>query len=402
MLTTDNEPEDSVTKNLNLDLTHDLTFPEGVSVTFASSDPSVIANDGKVTRAPNTNKHVTLKATIAKPGHTSLIKELSFTVLSLQHQVIASDNIYYPEYVNKNLITYSGGTPIHTVDNWSLSNYSQSILQNDIEAKFTKNKDGYYGITSKRLNKDDYNDESYVQYNFRLAPPIIQREKDASVNLTLNVNPISWLDTDTHQFYLRLYGCDDSGKFMLAYIQFWDNKIRIVNNTGKVEYLNSDKHVLTNENNRIDIKLDYNQKLYYLTLNCEIINPSGSPITDGVYKTQLTEFTVGYFRGMTNAVMQINDVTLTRVTNFCVDSLSSVTPEIIANGQDPDFVTENLLLPANEDIIWSSDKPGVISSTGVVTRPALEDEIVTLTAAQGGKTKTVSVTVNLLLSARLQ
>lgn len=142
MLTTDNEPEDSVTKNLNLDLTHDLTFPEGVSVTFASSDPSVIANDGKVTRAPNTNKHVTLMATIAKPGHTSLIKELSFTVLSLQHQVIASDNIYYPEHVNKNLITYSDGTPIHTVENWSLSNYSQSILQNDIEAKFTKNKDG--------------------------------------------------------------------------------------------------------------------------------------------------------------------------------------------------------------------------------------------------------------------
>ena len=401
MLTTDNEPEYSVTKNLNLNLAEDLTLPNDVSVSFTSSDPAVIANDGTVKRAANVNKRVTLTAAITKSGCTPLEKKLNFTVLSLQNQVIVSDNIYYPQHVNQDLITYTDNTATHTVDNWTLSNYSQNILEKDIEAKFTKDKNGYYGITSKKLNKDSYNHESYIQYNFQSAPPIIQREGDLSANLTLNVNPVSWSDTGTYQFYLRLYSRNESGKFMSAYMQFWRDRIRIVDNTGRIEYLLSRKHVLTDQNNRIDIKLDYNQKLYYLTLNGETINAGGSPLTDDIYKTQLAELTVGYFRGMTDAVMQVNDVTLTRATAFCVDSLASLTPEIVANGQDPDFITENLLLPVNEDIVWSSDKPDIISSTGIVNRPELEDEVVTLTAAQGNETKNLAVTVKSIIVSQV-
>lgn len=50
MLTTDNEPAVSVTKNLNTDLSEDISLPNGVSVSFVSSDQSVVTDDGTVNR----------------------------------------------------------------------------------------------------------------------------------------------------------------------------------------------------------------------------------------------------------------------------------------------------------------------------------------------------------------
>ncbi len=81
MLVTDTEPDDAITKSLNLDLTGDITLPAGVSVAFSSSNTDAIADDGTVNRDVNEAKKVTLTATISKDGCESLTKEFSFTVL---------------------------------------------------------------------------------------------------------------------------------------------------------------------------------------------------------------------------------------------------------------------------------------------------------------------------------
>ena len=76
--------EECLTTEVSTAITKNLTLPstwgEGTSITWESSDPSVIGNDGKVTRGI---EDVTVTLTAKDATDPSITKELTFTVLSL-------------------------------------------------------------------------------------------------------------------------------------------------------------------------------------------------------------------------------------------------------------------------------------------------------------------------------
>ena len=59
MLTSGNEPAHMVTRNLDMSLAGDIVIPDGITVTFKSSDTSVIKDDGSVERSFEEDKTVT-------------------------------------------------------------------------------------------------------------------------------------------------------------------------------------------------------------------------------------------------------------------------------------------------------------------------------------------------------
>lgn len=395
MLTADNEPDYAVTKNLDLDLSDDLTLPDGVTVSFASGDTSAVANVGTVTRDANSAKNVTLTATITKDGSDSLTKEFNFTVLPITQEVVASDNLYYPQHVNKALVSYTGNTAVKTVPDWTLNPLSSTIVASHFDAKFLKGSNGYYNATGTRLSGTN---ESYLTYTPTSVPDIIQSADDKSVTYKIGFNPVSWGSTSTKQFYLRIYG----GTQMIAYMQFWNTQTRIMYpSSANTELSKSNTAVKLNQDNDIELKMDYNAKLYYLYLNGNLINPDGTAIPDVTYTKQFSYLTFGYFRGMTDSVMQINDIAITKQTPYKVNSVNDITEEIIADGQVTNFITEDLNLPANSEITWSSSNPPVISNDGKVTRPTTEDATVTLTATSSEETKTLNFTVKALTVSRV-
>ncbi|MGN1059418.1 MAG: immunoglobulin-like domain-containing protein, partial [Clostridia bacterium] len=395
MLTTDNEPAVSVTKSLNTDLSEDISLPDGVSVSFASSDTTVITDDGAVNRPLNSKAQVTLTATISKSGSDSLTKQLSFTVLPQTSEVLASENFYYPSLVNRDLVSWdsTNNQAVLAVPNWTISNATAAKLENDITAKLLKDSNGYYNATTTRINTDSYADVAYLQYRAAGLPAVIQQPDDRFVTLTVNLNPVSWGSTTTKQFYILVEGQDASGSKNATYLQFWSDRTRVCDSAGSKLFESQNHVVSTNQNNKIEVKLDYNNKLVYLYLNDELVTPVGVSMTDTNYIRQINNVSIGYYRGMTGAVMQVNDFTLTKETAYCVASPQGVTAEMLACGQDPAFITEDLTMPANSEITWTSDNPSVIAADGTVTRPAAEDAVVTLTATDGASSNSIAFTV---------
>ena len=90
---TQNELSDFVTKDLVLP-----TAPEGVTVTWASSDEEAITKDGKVTRTDIVDKPVTMTATITD-GTDTITKEVSLNVAPNATNVFYQENFHYPELV---------------------------------------------------------------------------------------------------------------------------------------------------------------------------------------------------------------------------------------------------------------------------------------------------------------
>ncbi len=399
MLTTDNEPDYAVTKNLDLDLSDDLTLPEGVTVSFASSTETAIANNGTVTQDANEKKDVTVTATITKDGAESLTKEFNFTVLPLTSEVISSDNLYYPQHENKALVSYETGSAVKTVPDWTLSSLSSTIVNSHFDAKFLKDSNGYYNVTGTRLTGSS---ECYIQYAPTSVPDIIQSTDDYYVTYKMGFNPVTLGSTSTKQFYLRIYASAGGSSQMIAYVQFWNDRTRICYpSTANTELLKSNTAVKLNQDNIVELRIDYNSKLYYLYLNGTLINPDGTAIPDVTYTKQFNHFTFGCFRQMTDSVMQVNDIAITKKTPYKVSSVNDITAEIIADGQVPAFITEDLKLPANSEITWTSDNPEVIANDGTVTRPTTEDADVTLTATSSDGTKELSFTVKALTVSRV-
>ena len=100
---TQNELSDFVTKDLVLPVA-----PDGVTVTWVSSDETAITNDGKVTRTDIVDKPVTMIATITD-GTDTITKEVSLNVVANATNVFYQNNFHYPELVGINNVISSIG-----------------------------------------------------------------------------------------------------------------------------------------------------------------------------------------------------------------------------------------------------------------------------------------------------
>ena len=183
---------------------------------------------------------------------------------------------------------------------------------------------------------------------------------------------------------------------MIAYIQFLPGTTKIVDpKNSSASLYTSNKGIIMNQNNTLELKIDYNKSELYLYLNGELVNTESVklPYYSPPITRQLDNFHFGYMRSMTDSVLQINDVTITKETHYKVASLSDLSSEIISDGQNPEFITKSLNLPVNKDISWESSNTSVIANDGTVTRPILQDEVVTITATDGINTKELEFTV---------
>lgn len=396
MLTTDNEPECSVTKNLNLDITEDISLPYGVTVTFKSSNEDIIANDGTVKRNSNVAKEVTLTATVSKSASDSVSKELKFTVLPLSNDVISSDSIYYPELKDKDIVACKDSVFVHENPQWSFSTLNKDLMENILIAKYSRGTDGTYNITATRKNLTGQTD-AYVKYADPQIPDVIQTSKDNFVSLKINFNPVTFGSTAAQQLYLRVYGKAGNSERMITHIQFWGALTRFVDPkaAGTALVADTKNKIKLNENNSLELKIDYNKSECYLYLNGVLINSEGVKLPEYAppITRQIDSVNFGYLRSTTDSVLQINDITITRETPYKVASLSDISSEIVADGQSPEFIENSLKLPANKDISWESSNTSVIANDGTVTRPILQDEVVTITATDGINTKALEFTV---------
>ena len=98
-----------VTKNLVLP-----TAPDGITVTYSSSDKSAITNDGKVTRADIEDKAVAFTVT-ATDGTDTLSKEINLNVVANATSVFYQDNFAYPELIGEKYVVSSIGWMDQTV-----------------------------------------------------------------------------------------------------------------------------------------------------------------------------------------------------------------------------------------------------------------------------------------------
>lgn len=396
MLTTDNEPECSVTKNLNLDITEDITLPDGVTVTFKSSNEDIIANDGTVKRNSSVAKEVTLTATVSKSASDSVSKELKFTVLPLSNDVISSDSIYYPELKDKDIVACKDSVFVHENPQWSFSTLNKDLMENILIAKYSRGTDGTYNITATRKNLTGQTD-AYVKYADPQIPDVIQTSKDNFVSLKINFNPVTFGSTAAQQLYLRVYGKAGNSERMITHIQFWGALTRFVDPkaAGTALVTDTKNKIKLNENNSLELKIDYNKSECYLYLNGVLINSEGVKLPEYAppITRQIDSVNFGYLRSTTDSVLQINDITITRETPYKVASLSDISSEIVADGQSPEFIENSLKLPSNKDISWESSNTSVIANDGTVTRPILQDEVVTITATDGINTKALEFTV---------
>ncbi len=393
MLTTDNEPEGAVTKSLDLDLSDDVTLPDGVSVSFKSNKEDIIADNGTVTRSASKDEEVTVTATISKDGGTTQTKDFNFTVLAKTKEVVSSDNLYYPGKENSSIIS-SSYTPV--IPKWSLTNLSADLMAKYMDVQFSKDANGCYNITSNRINTENSNPtDSHVAYEDSSVPNIVQSEDDNFATVSINFNPLTWGSSGMQYLYLRVYGQTAAGMNQVTYIQFWGDRTWICDSGGNKLYESYSK-INIGQDNHAELKFDYNNNLVYLYLNGKLLNPDGTALAHTGYTKQIQRVTLGYFRTMKDAKLQINDIAIYRETKWQVNSVNDLTAEIVADGQDPDFITENLNLPANSDITWTSNNPEVISNKGIINRPSMDDATVTLTAKSGNIQKDLTVTVKAL------
>ncbi len=391
MLTSDNEPKGAVTKPLDLNLTDDVTLPEGVSVNFSSSNENVInSTTGAVTRPLNKDEEVTITAAISKNGGTTVTKDFKFTVLAKTKEVLASDNLYYPDKDEKAIVDYTSGSAVYALPEWTILNATKDRVEKELISKITKDSSNHYGISSKRIAESGT--QVYLEYKNSSLPDVLQRADDKSATLSMNIKPIDYL-TGASQFYILLNRSSSTGTGDFIDIQFKNNQIQIYARPSATKLWDSRLQLTQNTNWKIDIKLDYNNNLLYLYLNDTLITTGGVALPEGNYTKQLDNVMLGCFRQMIGTELVVDDVAIIRETKWQVPSVSALTEEIVAGGQDPDFITEDLDLPSNSDITWTSSDPDVISNKGIVERPRSEDAEVTLTArsASGSKVLTFNV-----------
>lgn len=419
VLTSDNEPSWAVTKDLKLDLADRLTIPTGATLSFSSTDETVLKNDGTVTRHATQKKTVTLTATLSK-GNEELSKDLCFTVLPKTSELVSSDNLYYPSLQGKTVIDWTTGSSVQSLQEWTYSVLDGTVERYGLNASFTKNDGGNDIISAKRVNETvngtACETRTYLMYQPKNLPSVLQEEDDKSVTITLNVTPKQWGSFSDPQFYVIVNGEDSSGEKLVSYIKFLSYATVIATKDSNEDKFTDRSHsAQAGKNYKIEIKIDYNSQKMYLTLNGDLLNPEGTVIKEGAYTKQLTNVQVGCFRQMKDSVLEIDDICITRDTYEYKEKAKQfaelVTTSALTSSDSFDL-NENSVIDLNApfdgydletekvSVSWKSSNPSVISDSGVVTQSenvGYAELTATLTAGEGTlaakATKTLVFTV---------
>ena len=378
MLTQDREPGHLVTKNLDMSLEGDITLPEGVSVTFASSDTAVIANDGTVKRTSTYDGEATVTATVSKEGSATVAKELKFTVLKTETTILMSDNFYYSELRDDYLVEYNTETSkiVSNLSGWTYSNCTASNIPTNVETKIKSYSDGY-AIDYKRLNT-----ETGKTVNVKKTMDIVAEDTDI-ISLNMTGHMVDW-GGGIKRIDLILYATTTAGVKKFGEIRFSDSNAATYTYDEETADFKptsaSNVKLEAGKDRKIEIKIDYAKKTYVLYMNGTQVGIVAN-IPDYTYTEKLDYFTMDIIRqNLAPVELLIKDmsVTTTAVSAIRYEELTS---------QSPNAITQNLSLPTEvggKTITWVSSNPSAIATDGTVTR-GTEEQDVTLTAKVDGE-----------------
>lgn len=381
MLTQDKEPSHLVTKNLDMSLEGDITLPEGVSVTFASNNTSVIANNGTIARTSTYDGNATVTATVSKEGSASVTKELPFTVLKTETTVLMSDNFYYPSLKDEYVAKYDSETSkiVSNLDDWSFSGYTTaSELPKNVELKIKSESDGY-AIDYKRVN-------TAKGHTFKVGKNLDIAAADTNVlSLNMTNHVVDWGSASTKRIDMVLYADTTAGaKKKFGEIRFSNGSTMIYNyNTenSTFDLTSATTSKLTaRSDKKVEIKIDYAKKNYAVLIDGTQVGITAK-IPDYTYTTKLSYFTMDIERSCTAPVeLLVKDISVTST------AVSAIRYEELST-ESPSAITKNLSLPTSfngKTVTWVSSSPSVIAIDGTVTRDR-DDHDVTLTAKIDGE-----------------
>ncbi len=378
MLTQDREPSHLVTKNLDMSLEGDIELPEGVSVTFSSSDTAVIANDGTVTRTSTYDGEAKVIAAVSKEGSASVTKELDFTVLKTETTVYMSDNFYYPELKDEYVVQPNADSkPTSNLAGWSYFNYSElAHIPVNVETKIKSYSDGY-AIDYKRLNT-----ETGKTVTVKKELNVAAEDTDV-ISLNMSAQMVNW-GSGTKRMDLILYAKTSAGVKKFGELRFSDGSTSIYTydetaGTFSSTYVTTPK-LTAGTDRKIEVRINYAKKEYAIFINGSQAGITAK-IPDFEYETKLSYFTLDIIRqNLAPVEMYIKDISVTSTAS------SGIRYEEITT-QSPGAITQNLNLPTEfngKTITWVSSNPSVIATDGTVTRNANENDV-TLTAKIDGE-----------------
>ncbi len=347
-------------------ISKDLTLPE--NITWKSSNPSVISNDGKVNRTEKTEE-VTLTASA---GGTS--KDFKFTVMPDKCYVNYSDSFAYSDKVNMLFTT-------------SLSEWK------------TK-----WGNATANTHKF-----------------AVETLSDSSTNCYIKND--MWIDRP----YYTISGIKPTGKFTVSYMVYMDIADNLAgmydydfifggtklftrfvfnadNTVGEVRYYGgtaAGEHIGAAAFNNMNlrrrwVKMDWkfdtvNQKMWLyidgtlVTKTDGLSSPSMTPSLDRV------DFSLG--QNVEGVALGIDDMSI--VTEYEDTGDVSISYEMLSR-ESRNCVSQNLTLPTTldgEEITWLSSNTSVIDMDGTVIRPETAPQNVTVFALIGNKVKSFDFTV---------
>lgn len=393
-----------IPSNTKTDLSLPTSGAYDTQISWSSSDPAVLSNDGKVTRPKNENKEITLTATItAKGGKTST---QTFTILVKGELDFTGVPIYKYNFstVDGTSITNSGSKGVNSSASATLKGTSQIV--NDAERNQVleiKNAKGALSTNYLALPNNTFN---------------AINEKGYTVGMWVNIDK----EDPAYFEHSALFEADKSKTFPMT--RLGANLIGRINSNGS--YADTDKATLQSKTWQY-VTYTVNTKGIVVYVNGAEVGRQDKDITSSLSNTALS--TINNVRIGSGDIWNDADIGSAKFDNIAFyntaltdqeveglykNELSGNTDTTVTDQQSADFAANeladvipsstktNLTLPTtgsyDSTIQWSSSEPDILNIDGTVIRPEGANKQVTLTAkiTKGSATpveKTFTITV---------
>lgn len=347
----------------------------GETITWQSSNPSVVTNQGIVIR-PNDDTNVVMTATVSYGGEMA---EKSFNITVRGTGVVMEMNKLAVEMdANALDIGYAPGDSINNVTSNitlpSLGSYGSSILWNigDLNiineyGEVTRPSSDTYVTLTATIMRGDVK-ETRVFNLLVKAPPVVPKSDDELVREVLNLLTIGYADGDSQYSVTKALTLVTNGTDGVE-ISWQSSAPAIITGYGGVVRQYNDCSVTLTAT--VSKGSAMQQKSFNVTVKAAEVTPINPDIS-------------------------VDIGSVVRPDSECVTLDKNAIKIIFAPGDNMGSVTAGVTLPATGEygsqIFWESSNPEIMSSYGsIVSRPQ-ESSFVTLTAVvtKGGASETAT------------
>lgn len=384
MLTSGNEPADKVTRNLDMSLAGDMVIPDGVTVTFKSSDTTVIKDDGSVERSFEEDKTVRVTA-IVSDGETGVEKTMEFTVLKADTLVLYSDNFYYPESVGKEIIGFASSAYTSILPGkWKYGPYTQNPATNvSSQIKFI---DGEYVVDYMRMNT-----AAGAEMNLNVPIQIDASSPNYSkIKFSMTLKPVTYTAA-TQRIDFALLARNAK---LIDMFSFKSGSIQNNLSSPTENITQQNTGFKNSSDNKIDVIIDYVAGTYTTVMNGNTLGSMRLPT--GMETLKLNYLTIGLARWQVNpAEFYLKDIAVTTEVDLeKPENILTMISEDAFSCNDASAVYEDFTFEINSslaDYIESIGATASLSSDSDLISVEGNDLIVTPSEEKEDVTVTLSI-----------